>query len=206
MVFICSKNPPNPPLRKGGKGGFLGWIFKRHSPAIGSQFLKVVEYNHNRMGRIYGKENGKSRKIPSLAHPPEGKRGKVFKTCPPSLFESYFCPQTDLVARKQGHSGQKASAGKEFCPENPPGFRRTGRAARAPGRAPLHRNPPVLWTRTACPPCTILGTGPARSKKGGAPHGFCAGCPCFRAWHGLKFNILYACSVKSEGGQGFQKD
>jgi len=56
-----------------------------------------------------------------------------------------------LVARKQGHCAEKASAGKEFCPEILLGFRRMGRAARAPGRAPLHLNTPVLGERTACP-------------------------------------------------------
>jgi hypothetical protein len=39
--------------------------------------------------------------------------------------------QTELVARKQGHGGEKASAGKEFQPEILLGFRRMGRAARA---------------------------------------------------------------------------
>jgi len=94
-----------------------------------------------------------------------------------------------LVARKQGHGAEKASGGKKFCPEIPPGFRRMGRAARAPGHAkrvtPLHRKTPVLGERMACPPCTMLGTGPARSKKRGGPHDFCAPCPCFRAGHGL---------------------
>jgi len=56
------------------------------------------------------------------------------------------------VARKEGRWAEKASAGKEFCPEILPGFRRMGRAAGAPGRAPLHRKTPVLGERTACPP------------------------------------------------------
>jgi hypothetical protein len=56
------------------------------------------------------------------------------------------------VARKQGRCAEKASAGKEFQPEILLGFRRMGRAARAPGRAPLHRKTPLLGERTACPP------------------------------------------------------
>jgi len=115
--------------------------------------------------------------------------------------------QTELVARKQGHGAEKASAGKEFQPEILLGFRRMGRAARAPGHAkrvtPLHRKTPVLRQRTAYPPCTILGTGPARSKKWSVPHGFSAPCPCLRAGHGLNFHRLYTYLAKSEGGQGF---
>ena len=42
---------------------------------------------------------------------------------------------------------------------------------------------------------------PARSKKRDVPHDFCAQCPCFRAGHGLKFNRLYTCLGKREGGQ-----
>jgi len=63
-----------------------------------------------------------------------------------------FLLESKLVARKQGHCAEKASAGKELCPEILPCFRRMGRAARAPGRAPLHRKTPVLEERTACPP------------------------------------------------------
>jgi len=64
--------------------------------------------------------------------------------------------QSDHVARKQGHCAEKASAGKKLCPEILLSFRRMGRAARAPRRAPLLRKTPVLGERTACPPCTIL--------------------------------------------------
>jgi len=60
------------------------------------------------------------------------------------------------VARKQGRCAEKASVGKESRPEILLGFREKGRAARAPGRAPLHRKTPILGERTACPPCTIL--------------------------------------------------
>jgi len=42
---------------------------------------------------------------------------------------------------------------------------------------------------------------PARSKKRGAPHGFCAQRLCFRAGQCLKFNRSYAYLAKSEGGQ-----
>ena len=83
-----------------------------------------------------------------------------------------------------------------------------GRAARAPGHAkrvtPLHRKNPVLGERTACPPCTILGTGPARSEKRDVPHDFSAQSRQrrdFRAGHGLEFNRLFTYLAKSEGGQ-----
>lgn len=39
---------------------------------------------------------------------------------------------------------EKASAAKELCPELLPCFRRMRRAARAPSRAPLHLNTPIL--------------------------------------------------------------
>jgi hypothetical protein len=67
-------------------------------------------------------------------------------------FLNLFLLQTELVARKQGRCTEKASAGKEFHPEILLGFRRMGRAARAPGWAPLHRKIPVLGERSACPP------------------------------------------------------
>jgi len=57
--------------------------------------------------------------------------------------QSLVLQQTKLGARKQRHCLQKASAGKEFYPEILLGFRKMGRAARAPGRAPLHRNTAV---------------------------------------------------------------
>jgi len=70
---------------------------------------------------------------------------------PTFTFESHLL-QSKLVARKQGRCAEKASAGKEFCPEILLCFRRMGRAARAPSRAPLHRKIPVLRERTAYPP------------------------------------------------------
>jgi hypothetical protein len=73
-------------------------------------------------------------------------------TLPPSLWRFPFLLKIKLVARKQGRCAQKASAGKEFAPEIPPCFRRERRAYRAPGRAPLQRNYPVLGKRMACPP------------------------------------------------------
>jgi hypothetical protein len=42
---------------------------------------------------------------------------------------------------------------------------------------------------------------PARSKKGGVPHGFCAQCPWFRAGQCLKFNRSRAYLAKSESGK-----
>jgi len=74
------------------------------------------------------------------------------KSLPPFTFRVLFLLQTKLVARKQRRCAEKASAGKEFCPEILLGFRRMGRAARAPGRAPLHRKTPIAGERMACPP------------------------------------------------------
>jgi len=66
------------------------------------------------------------------------------------LFES------ELAARKSRlwrDCTEKASAGEEFRPKILlPGFLKMGRAHRAPGRAPLHRNNFVLRERMACPP------------------------------------------------------
>ena len=123
--------------------------------------------------------------------------------CPPSLLRFSFLGNSELVARKSRlwrDCPQKASAGKVFYPEIPPCFRRMRRAHRAPSRAPLQGTNSVLGKRPACPPCTMLGTGPARLRKGGAPHGFCAQRPCFRAGQGLKFNPSWAYLSKSEGG------
>jgi len=56
------------------------------------------------------------------------------------------------MARKEGDCAEKASAGGEFRSEILLCFRRMGRAPRAPGRAPLHRNQPGLGQRMDCPP------------------------------------------------------
>jgi len=124
-------------------------------------------------------------------------------TSPTFTFESPFSAPKQACGPEARALRGKSIGGEKFCREILFSFRRMGRAARAPGRAPLHRKTPVLGERTVCPPCTMLGTGPARSKKRGAPHDFSAQCPCFRAGHGLKFNRLYNYLAKSEGGQGF---
>jgi len=67
-------------------------------------------------------------------------------------FCSFFLRKSKLVAGKEGRCAEKASAGKEFQPEIRPCFRRMGRAYRAPGRAPLQGNNPVLGKRRTCPP------------------------------------------------------
>jgi len=66
----------------------------------------------------------------------------------------------------------KSIGGERILPEILLGIRRMWRAARAPGRAPLHRKTPVLGERTACPPgprneaclmvfaCKALASGP----------------------------------------------
>ncbi len=120
---------------------------------------------------------------------------------PPSLWLVTFLDKSKLVARKQGHGAQKASAGKEFSAEILLCFRRKRRAHRAPGREPLQGNDYVPEERTACPPCTMLGTGPARPRNSSVPHGFCAPCPCFRAWQRRKFNSPDAYLAKSEGSK-----
>jgi hypothetical protein len=61
-----------------------------------------------------------------------------------SLLRLPFLRKSRLVAREQGRYAEKASAGKEIHPEITPRFRKVRRANRAPGRALLQRNPPVL--------------------------------------------------------------
>jgi len=46
----------------------------------------------------------------------------------------------------------KSIGGKIILAGDPPVLPQNGRAYRAPGRAPLQRNHPVLGGRTACPP------------------------------------------------------
>jgi hypothetical protein len=61
-----------------------------------------------------------------------------------------------LVARMQGRRAPKASAGTDFHPKIPQGFRRMRRAHRAPGHAlrvtPLQVKNSVLGERAAYPP------------------------------------------------------
>ena len=67
-----------------------------------------------------------------------------------------FMRKNKVVARKEGRGARKASAGKELCPKILLGFRRMGRAARAPGHAkrvtPLQRTQPARGEERACPP------------------------------------------------------
>jgi len=72
--------------------------------------------------------------------------------CPLSLSRAFFLWESKLVDREQGRYTQKASAGKEFPKDIRSCFRKVRRAYRAPGRAPLHRNNPVLAQSMACPP------------------------------------------------------
>jgi hypothetical protein len=76
----------------------------------------------------------------------------LFAACPSSLLRLFFLWRSKLVDREQGRYAQKASAGKESAQEILSCFRKVRRAYRAPGRAPLHRNNPVLARRMACPP------------------------------------------------------
>jgi len=59
--------------------------------------------------------------------------------------------KSKLVARKQGRSAQKASAGEEVHPEISPCFRRRRRAHRSPRRAPLHQNCPARGEKKSLP-------------------------------------------------------
>jgi hypothetical protein len=79
-----------------------------------------------------------------------------------------------VVARGQGASGQKASAGWAPILRAPTGFRRIRRADRATGRSPLPGENPFIRGSNAWP---------ARSRMRKLPHGFCPGGPCPRAWH-----------------------
>ena len=130
----------------------------------------------------------------------------AFSSCHPSLWRFVFTPKSKLVARKQGPCAGKASAGKEFQAEIRSGFRKLRRAHRAPSRAPLQRNNSVLGERMTCPPCTILGTGPAPSRKRNVPHGFFAQGPCFRAGQRLKFNWPTPTWRKVKAGKAFLFD
>jgi hypothetical protein len=84
------------------------------------------------------------------------------------------------VARGQGASGQKASAGLALLREARTGFRRRRRAEGATGRSPpLEEN-------------TFLGGldgWPARSMKWKPPHDFCPEAPCPRAWHPTEVHL-----------------
>jgi hypothetical protein len=78
------------------------------------------------------------------------------------------------VARGQGASGQKASAGWAPILRAPTGFRRIRRADRATGRSPLPGENPFIGGSNG---------GPARSRMRKLLHGFCPGGPYPRAWH-----------------------
>jgi hypothetical protein len=48
----------------------------------------------------------------------------------------YFLRNISLVARKEGRCAEKASVGKKFCLETPPGTRKMGRAIGGPAGRP----------------------------------------------------------------------
>jgi hypothetical protein len=115
---------------------------------------------------------------------------------PPSLLRLPFLLKNMLVARKQGYCAQKASAGKELCPEILVRFRKMGRAARAMQIRNKTLNSSFIHSTFRIPHSAFWL--PARSKKRIAPHGFCAQGPCFRAGQGLICHRLYAYLEKSE--------
>jgi hypothetical protein len=85
-----------------------------------------------------------------------------------------------IVARGQGASAQKASAGLALFLEALTGFRKMRRADRAAGRSPLREEN------------TFIGDSngwPARPMKWKAPHGFCAEGPCPRGWHPIEEHL-----------------
>jgi len=70
---------------------------------------------------------------------------------PTSLLRLLSLWESKILDREQGPYAQKASAGKEFAKGVLSCLRKVRRAYRAPGRAPLHLNNPVLARRMACP-------------------------------------------------------
>jgi len=86
-----------------------------------------------------------------------------------------------VVARGQGASGQKASAGWALILEAPTGFRRMGRADhRATGRSRLPGENAFIEGSESWPDWTM---------KQEPPHGFCPEGPCPRAWHGTEGHL-----------------
>jgi len=85
------------------------------------------------------------------------------------------------MARGQGPSGQKASAGLALSLEASTGFRRMRRADRATGRSPLQGEDPFFGGSNGWP---------AWAMKWKLPHGFCPEGPCPRAWHQRKKALL----------------
>jgi hypothetical protein len=95
----------------------------------------------------------------------------------------FFLRETKLVDQEEGRYAQKASAGKKFATEILSRFRKVRRAHRAPGRAPLQRNIPVLERRLVCPPAleseelpmvfghNALASGPGGGSMGAAKIG-----------------------------------
>jgi hypothetical protein len=124
----------------------------------------------------------------------------VLKPCPASLLRFPFLLRTKLVARKQGRCAQKASAGKRIHSE-------VSSRASAECGGPIGRPAARLSSPKSGRPCIgiplFLGKErlAARPKKRGAPYGFCAQGPCFRAGRCLKFNRANTYLPKSEGGK-----
>ena len=126
-------------------------------------------------------------------------RSKQIKTGLPHLYFRDFFPEIQAcglevrhrrIARKKHRCGEKNPFGDPpVIPLDAAGP--SGAQSRGTRDAP-----------TSEYPCSLGKNGlPARSKKGGAPHGFCAQRPSFRAGQCRQFNRSYAYLAKSEGGQ-----
>jgi hypothetical protein len=116
---------------------------------------------------------------------------------PTFTFGSPFCAPKQACGPEASALRGKSIGGEKILPGDPAWLPQNGagRSGARPG-APTSENP-----------CSRRKNGlPARPKKRGVPHDFCAQCPCFWAGHGLKFNRLYTHLEKSEGGQVRNKE
>jgi hypothetical protein len=130
----------------------------------------------------------------------------------PKTFPLHFCSflrKSRVVAWKQEHCAEKASAGKEIHAEIPPHFRRMRRAHRALPNSEFgmwNSEFLLLFFHSAFRNRHSAFQLPARSKTSKVPHGFFAQGPCFQAGQGPKINSPHNDSAKSEGAQALKKE
>ena len=123
---------------------------------------------------------------------------------PASLFRFSFLCKSKLVARKQGRCAEKASAQLFRIADF--GFFWFSFSIRIPQSAVRNLEAGLSGAQPGAPTWEELSSWgknglPGRSKKRGAPHGFCAQRPCFRAGQCLKFNSSSAYLAKSGGAR-----
>jgi len=123
---------------------------------------------------------------------------KAFATFP---FRTPFSARKHACGPETRALRGKSIGGKRIPPGDPAGLPHNGAgpAGARPG-APTAEST-RSFGKNGLPALYHARQGPARSKKRGAPHGFFAQRPCFRAGHGLKFNRPYIYLAKSPGGQ-----